>query len=49
MRTLHGRLDVAQGADGGTTVQKVASTLIVRHVGFLRRLGVVHDTSTAGP
>ena len=37
---------------GGTvtvTVQKVASTLIVRHVGFLRHLGVVHDTSTAGP
>ena len=31
------------------TVKKVASTLIVRHVSFLRHFGVVHATSTAGP
>ena len=31
------------------TVVKRASTLIVQRVGFLRHLGIVHDTSTAGP
>ena len=37
--------------DGTVTVsvKKKASTLIVQRVGFLRHLGVVHQTSTAAP
>lgn len=31
------------------TVRKVASTLIVRHVKFLRHFGIVRATSSSGP
>jgi Flp pilus assembly protein TadG len=43
------RFSVATNGTVTVTVQKTASTLIVRHVSFLRHFGVVHDTSSSGP
>ena len=48
----HVRVTAVSVGPGGVvtvTVRKTASTLIVKRVSFLRHLGVVHDTSSAGP
>ena len=43
------RFSVGAGGIVTVTARKTASTVIVRHVSFLRHFGVVHDTSSSGP
>jgi Flp pilus assembly protein TadG len=43
------RFSIARDGTVTVEVRKLASTLIVRRVSFLRHFGVVRDTATAGP